>query len=433
MTVASQQVAQALAQASEQELVPLPQLLNPSDYRPDALLHTYRPRAILQASGLPTYPALEDWVEIFRHSISSFRKTAEADASLPELERRQYAAAFAESYARTLEEVEAEAVAAAAAAPSAPPLLGCMELCRLREEALLSAGFTDIFEGIKARENAQALALLPEVCAEIDNVADPAQRWEMVLRGVFAGNIFDLGTAATTSMYHEQGGVSFHDTRERLLPRPWAIDCMDELVAALAADAPGASGSCSGDGVSGSGTVSDGAGPAAEAQQQERRRHRLAVLFVDNSGADVVLGMLPLARELIRQGTAVILAANARPSINDITFAELDRLLPAIGAADPALCKAIATRQLRVMSSGSGLPVIDLSRVSRELAEAAVGADLVVLEGMGRSIETNLRCWLSSDVMRLGMIKHPEVATALGGHMFDVVCSFTPAPRPPAC
>eukprot|EP00887_Chlorella_sp_A99_P002878 scaffold6.g2878.t1 len=341
MTVASQQVAQALAQASEQELVPLPQLLNPSDYRPDALLHTYRPRAILQASGLPTYPALEDWVEIFRHSISSFRKTAEADASLPELERRQYAAAFAESYARTLEEVEAEAVAAAAAAPSAPPLLGCMELCRLREEALLSAGFTDIFEGIKARENAQALALLPEVCAEIDNVADPAQRWEMVLRGVFAGNIFDLGTAATTSMYHEQGGVSFHDTRERLLPRPWAIDCMDELVAALAADAP--------------------------------------------------------------------------------------------GAADPALCKAIATRQLRVMSSGSGLPVIDLSRVSRELAEAAVGADLVVLEGMGRSIETNLRCWLSSDVMRLGMIKHPEVATALGGHMFDVVCSFTPAPRPPAC
>lgn len=28
-------------------------------------------------------------------------------------------------------------------------------------------------------------------------------RWEAVLRGVFAGNIFDLGCAATTAAYHE--------------------------------------------------------------------------------------------------------------------------------------------------------------------------------------------------------------------------------------
>ncbi|KAK7268542.1 hypothetical protein RIF29_21243 [Crotalaria pallida] len=31
--------------------------------------------------------------------------------------------------------------------------------------------------------------------------------------------------------------------------------------------------------------------------------HRRALLFVDNSGADIVLGMLPLARELLRRGT----------------------------------------------------------------------------------------------------------------------------------
>lgn len=30
-----------------------------------------------------------------------------------------------------------------------------------------------------------------------------------------------------------------------------------------------------------------------------------ALLFVDNSGADVVLGMLPLARELLQRGTEV--------------------------------------------------------------------------------------------------------------------------------
>ena len=32
-----------------------------------------------------------------------------------------------------------------------------------REEALQTAGFTDIFRPIKARENSEALALLPEV------------------------------------------------------------------------------------------------------------------------------------------------------------------------------------------------------------------------------------------------------------------------------
>lgn len=35
--------------------------------------------------------------------------------------------------------------------------------------------------------------------------------------------------------------------------------------------------------------------------------HKRALLFVDNSGADVVLGMLPLARELLRRGTEVSL------------------------------------------------------------------------------------------------------------------------------
>lgn len=33
--------------------------------------------------------------------------------------------------------------------------------------------------------------------------------------------------------------------------------------------------------------------------------YRRALLFVDNSGADIALGMLPLARELLRRGTEV--------------------------------------------------------------------------------------------------------------------------------
>lgn len=185
--------------------------------------------------------------------------------------------------------------------------------------------------------------------------------------------------------------MSFHAAREALLPRPWAVDDLDAAVAALAAGPP----------------------------------YRKAVLFVDNAGADVVLGMLPLARELARAGTHVILAANEAPSINDITAAELAALLlPAAAAADVALGEAVAAGRLRVVSSGSGLPVIDLSALSPGLAAACEGADLVVLEGMGRAIETNLGAAFACDALKIGMVKHPEVAAALGGRMLDCVLRF---------
>jgi type II pantothenate kinase len=79
---------------------------------------------------------------------------------------------------------------------------------------------------------------------------------------------------------------------------------------------------------------------------------------------------------------------------------------------------------LVVVSSGSDLPVIDLSRVSAELVDAARGADLVVLEGMGRGIETNLFARFACDALNLGMVKHPEVAQCLRGTLYDCVCRF---------
>lgn len=48
-------------------------------------------------------------------------------------------------------------------------------------------------------------------------------------------------------------------------------------------------------------------------------------------------------------------------------------------------------------------------QVSSELVEASAGVDLVILEGMGRAIETNLNAQLTCDKINLGMIKHPEV------------------------
>jgi type II pantothenate kinase len=160
----------------------------------------------------------------------------------------------------------------------------------------------------------------------------------------------------------QEGAEPFRETRENLVPRPWAVDDLDALVDRLCTHS-----------------------------------YAKAVLFVDNAGADVVLGMrplrrppacwpryprlagsrpepaaglpacagmLPLARELLRRGTTVILAANESPSINDITFGELDAMLASVSHSDAVLCRGISTRRLQVVSSGNALPVIDLSQAS---------------------------------------------------------------------
>ncbi|KAG7669223.1 hypothetical protein Ndes2526B_g05521 [Nannochloris sp. 'desiccata'] len=362
-----------------------------ASYNPNTF--DYQSRSDRQAAGLSAYPSSEDWLKIFHDSIESFGKTASKDTSVKNADKK--AAAFAAMYREKLDALSST--------------INCLELCRLREEALIEAGFKDIYLDIKTRENENALELLPEVLAELDQQENLHERWELIIRGVCAANIFDLGAAHTTDMYHSNGGVSFHDAREKLLPRPWIIDNMDRLVNKLSSSpAEKIKGGENGD----------------DLKKQSSPSYKKALLFVDNSGADVILGMLPFARELVRQGTQVIIAANELPSINDITFAELDGILPKIASLDDVLCKAISSQNLVVLSSGNALPVIDLRQVSSELVERAGDADFVMLEGMGRSIETNLNARLGCDVLKIGMVKHPEVAAELGGRMLDCVVKF---------
>ena len=79
----------------------------------------------------------------------------------------------------------------------------------------------------------------------------------------------------------------------------------------------------------------------------------------------LLAGMLPLARELLRLGTVIVLAANAAPSINDITAAELAVLVNDVARLDGVINKALESRALSVVSTGTGLPVLDLSKVLR--------------------------------------------------------------------
>ena len=273
--------------------------------------------------------------------------------------------------------------------------LTCLKLCALRDRLLREEGFHDCFKAVKASENAKALALLPALLAELDALPGAAERLRALVEGVFAGNIFDLGAANTAAMF-AAGGVDFRGTRAKLQARPWSVDDFDALAARWAAPTP----------------------------------HAHAVMFVDNSGADVVLGMLPLARELLRRGTRVTLAANSVPSINDVTAEELSAMLPIAAAGDAVFADAMREGRLRVVPSGSDLPVIDLGKLSPALCDAVADAELVILEGMGRAIETNLHAAFKVDALCLGMVKHHEVAMALGGGpMFGCVCRFQPAPK----
>lgn len=74
--------------------------------------------------------------------------------------------------------------------------------------------------------------------------------------------------------------------------------------------------------------------------------------------------MLPLASELLQRGTAVVLAANSRPSINDITADELHAVVQRAAAADAILGRAVDEQMLTVIPSGNDLPVIDLRKVA---------------------------------------------------------------------
>lgn len=253
-----------------------------------------------------------------------------------------------------------------------------------RDAVLRKHGFDDPFVDLKNRENEKMLPLLPVVCRQLDTLQG-AEQLRAVIEGVFAGNIFDMGAEATAKAFLGES-PDFFATRNTLPPRPWLIDDYDALADRMLGGAI----------------------------------HRKAVFFIDNVGSDFLLGALPMIRWLAQRGTRVILAANERPTLNDMTIHDVNAWWPRIVEAEPSLAQLPIER----VSTGTGEPLIDLSRVSAELNAAAADADLVVIEGMGRGVESNLDASFSCDALILAMLKDVAVARRVGGKVFDVVCRF---------
>ena len=225
------------------------------------------------------------------------------------------------------------------------------------------------------------------MCRDLDHLSGHEQL-EAVIRGAMAGNIFDMGVAATAELMLSSD-LDFIATRNSLPPRPWRVDGLDALSQRVLGAPP----------------------------------HRKAIVFVDNAGSDFVLGMIPLCRYLAGRGTQVLIAANELPTLNDMACSDIRALWPQLLSAEPSLVPL----PIRVVSTGTGEPLIDLLAVSDELNAEAADADLVILEGMGRALESNFDATLDCDTLKLAMIKEQYVAAWLGGKTYDVVCRFDPA------
>uniref|UniRef100_A0A0E0M3T8 Pantothenate kinase 2 n=1 Tax=Oryza punctata TaxID=4537 RepID=A0A0E0M3T8_ORYPU len=322
------------------------------------------------------------WFKILSdHLPDLVDKAVASEGGTDDAKRRgdAFAHAFSAHLARLMEE------------PAAYGKFGLANLLELREECLREFQFVDAYVSIKQRENEASLAVLPDLLMELDSMNEEA-RLLALIEGVLAANIFDWGSRA-------------------------CIDDFDMFKKRMLADKKG-------------------------------QPYKRALLFVDNSGADVVLGMIPLARELLRNGTEVVLVANSFPALNDVTANELPGIvaeaakhcgvLRKAAEAGGLIFDAMAGIQddlkdepvsvpLMVVENGCGSPCIDFRQVSSELAAAAKDADLLILEGMGRSLHTNLNARFKCDTLKLAMVKNQRLAEKLfNGNIYDCICKFEP-------
>lgn len=111
------------------------------------------------------------------------------------------------------------------------------------------------------------------------------------------------------------------------------------------------------------------------------------------------------------------------------------------------LAQGLVTGRLQCINSGQSSPCLDLSRLSKILVDVMVDnkVDLIVLEGMGRAIHTNLYAKFKCESLKVAVLKNRWVpsplfltiekkclskscfrwlADRLGGGMFSVIFKY---------
>ncbi|XP_074031122.1 4'-phosphopantetheine phosphatase [Leptinotarsa decemlineata] len=276
--------------------------------------------------------------------------------------------------------------------PSIMKPLSIRTLLNFNEDNLRANKLEDAWLLQKKTESYQALKELKNRIDHIDSLDDFYEKWLEIIQGVLAGNVFDWGAKAVSDILERSESFRFCHALNTIEKRPWFRDSFDKWVDHL-----------------------------------KKKPYKTCVIFVDNSGVDFILGILPLTRELLSHGTKVVLTANTYPALNDVTFQELNLYCCQAAEHCEILKDSIKNGQLITMENGQKGPCLDLRDLSEGLCDVMKSADLVIIEGMGRAVHTNLYAKLTVDCFKLAVLKNEWLARSLGARQFSVICDFEPA------
>ncbi|XP_034196424.2 4'-phosphopantetheine phosphatase [Osmia lignaria lignaria] len=350
-----------------------PLLKDPSSYNPDTT-------DLAQDKEARDY-----WLQCFEESVDKF--VARAIHSQPHSPTaKDRATKLKEKYVNRLHYLHLQ--------PFAYGTLTVRVLLDTIEHCMKEFDFPDPYLHQKKQENEEALKHLKNRIIAIDYL-EGADKIKALILGVLSGNMFDWGANAVATLM-ETTDFGFAEAQAKIPGRPWLQDDLDDWIDRLETGPP----------------------------------HKCAAIFVDNSGVDIVLGILPFARDLLLRGTKVILCANSMPALNDVTYPELVVTLRDAAKICKVIRQALKENRLIAMETAQAGPCLDLSRLNLDLCLAMVkhNVDLIVLEGMGRTLHTNLHAKLTCECLKLAVVKNRWLALRLGGDMYAVICKYE---RPP--
>uniref|UniRef100_A0A8D2QRN6 4'-phosphopantetheine phosphatase n=1 Tax=Zosterops lateralis melanops TaxID=1220523 RepID=A0A8D2QRN6_ZOSLA len=331
----------------ERPLVNLPLLKDPSTYIPDTVDLT------------DDAMARKYWLTCFEEALDGVAKRAAA--SQPDsVDAQERAEKFRQKYWNKLQTLRQQ--------PFAYGTLTVRSLLDTREHCLNEFNFPDPYSKVKQKENGIALKCFQSVIESLDSLGWEERQFALV-KGLLAGNVFDWGAKAVSDVLESEPQFGFEEAKSKLQGKGRSLD--------LDLDGP---------------------------------PHKCALIFADNSGIDIILGVFPFVRELLSRGTEMYKAL-LKQLFNTFIFSN---------------SSALRDEKLLLVQTGSSSPCLDLSRLDQGLAVLVRErqTDLVVIEGMGRAIHTNYYAVLRCESLKLAVIKNSWLADRLGGKIFSVIFKY---------
>ena len=357
-------------------LVRFPLLRDPSAYKPDT--------SDLSDTELQSY-----WINLLDVSLDHLTQVAVTRQHQESVKQCEGDSSSIVERAKTFENMYRQHLRRLRKEPNVYGALTVRALLNLREQCLREMGFNDIFSDIKKEENDVSLTGFAALIKKLDELPE-SDRLEQLIDNMLAGNMYDWGSAAIQDLL-TKGDLDFNSARKKV-GRPAQWNMADEFKTKLLVT---------------------------------KHVYRKTIIFVDNSGADIMFGIIPFARFLVSNNvTSVVLAANTYPAVNDITARELQDILEKCSKLDPIIENAVSSKRLSAVGTGSGSPCLDLLRVSEDIAKEAMDADLVILEGMGRALHTNFYARFNVDSLKVAVFKNPQISKELGAEMYDGIFIF---------